>query len=621
MSVSEVPVVYYGQNGEKPKLDAFWWNAKKNEVHNDVFGVVIRIRSLQNFRKADYIRHARLYSNTEFDRFVSGVTAGLFGKKLTFNVAKACVDTACAKISVNKTRPLFLTEKGTKKQQTRAKKLTQYIDGCFFHGKVYKTAKKVFRDACIFGTGALKVLEIDGQIAYERTFIDEIVVDDLDGRLGTPRQMHQARSIHREVLKGMFQESGSKDILNAIELADAEGKPNKSGVTELIETIESWHLPSHKGAKDGRHTICIKNKTLLDEPWKHNFFPFCFMRWSNPILGFYGESLVSELIGIQLEINTTLMRIKEAQEVMAVPRVFVEEGSSVNTAHINDEIGGIVKYRGTKPEAMTWTAMNPEIYNYLEYLYKKGFEITGVSQLSASSKKPAGLDSGVALREFQDIETERFAVVAEDYQDFFLDISAVTIEIQRELSENDPKLSITVKGKKFIETIKWKEVDMDDDQFIMQTFPTSFLPKTPEGKLQFTQELIQSGFIDPDWGLELLDFPDLEGFFNLKTAAIDDIQSIIDKIVDDEEYTPPEEYMNLKLAIQIGQSSYLRAKTDGTSDTAKELLQRFIDDSQQLLQQMNPPAPQAAPQLPARPELKPRSDLIPQVQPNGGPIQ
>lgn len=621
MTSNDIPTVYYGNNGQKTNINSFWWTSPQKQVHNDVFSVVIRIRTHQSFRKSDHVRHARLYSNTEFDRFVSGVTAGLFGKKLTFNVVKACIDTACAKISVNKTRPLFLTTKGSWKQQNRAKKLTQYMDGLFFQNKVYELGREVFRDACIFGTGALKIIERDGQVAYERTFIDEIVVDDMDGRLGKPRQMHQVMLIHREKLKEMFKGSQNQA---AIEIADAENRPNKAGVSDQIEVIESWHLPSGKDAKDGRHTICIKNFTLLDETWKHDFFPFCFMRWSKPILGFYGEGLASELIGIQLEVNMLLLRIKEAQELMAIPRIFVEEGSSVNTAHITDEVGGIIKYRGTKPEAMTWTAMNPEIYNHLEYLWKKGFEVTGISQLSASSKKPAGLDSGVALREYQDIETERFSVVGEGWQQFFLDITEITIPLQRELAEEDPKLSVNVKGRKFMETIKWKEVDLDDDKFVMQVFPTNFLPKTPEGKLQFTQELIQSGFIDPDWGLELLDFPDLDGFFSLKTAAIDDIKEIIDRIVEDEDYTPPEEYMNLQLAVSIGQAAYLRAKTDGTSDTSKELLQRFIDDSQDLIKQLTPPAPPMAPPAPpalsARPEKKPRSDLIPLV-PNGAPQQ
>jgi hypothetical protein len=610
--MSDIPVVYYGTSGPHRNANAFWWQSPKKDIHKDVFAVVERISEQQKDRATDYGRYGRLYSNSNFERHISGVSSALFGNKLTFNVCKACVDTACAKISGNKTRPMFLTEKGSKKQQNKAKKLTQYIDGCFQSGKVYDQAKDVFRDACIFGTGALKVYEKEGQAAYERTFINEIVVDEVDGRLGNPRQLHQVRKIHRELLKEVF--ADDPEALQAINGADAEADISRSDISDMIKVVESWHLPSSKDASDGKHTICVENSCLLEEEWKHPFFPFVFFRWSKPILGFYGNGLVSELVGIQLEINLLLLRIKEAQELMAVPRIFVEESSSVNTSHINDEIGGIIKYRGTEPRAMTWQAMSREIYDYLEYLFRKGFEVTGISQLSASSKKPAGLDSGVALREFQDIETERFSVVASDFQQFFIEAAKVTVALQRELAEQNPKLSVNVPDKKFIQSIKWKEVDLEDDKYIMQVFPTNFLPKTPEGKLQFVQELIQSGFIEPDAALSLLDFPDLEAFFNLKTAAIDDIQTILDRIIEDEEYTAPEKYMNLQLAIQMGQAAYLRAKVDGTSETSLELLQRFIDDSQAILQQMTPPPPSMLPpqgQPTAQPETKPNSDLMP----------
>jgi hypothetical protein len=45
--------------------------------------------------------------------------------------------------------------------------------------------------------------------------------------------------------------------------------------------------------------------------------------------------------------------------------------------------------------------------------------------MSASSQKPAGLDSGVAIREFQDIETERFALVSQNYEDCYISIEHI----------------------------------------------------------------------------------------------------------------------------------------------------------------------------------------------------
>ena len=52
--------------------------------------------------------------------------------------------------------------------------------------------------------------------------------------------------------------------------------------------------------------------------------------------------------------------------------------------------------------------ISQDLFMHLDRLYNRSFEIAGISQLSAQSSKPSGLDSGRALREFSDIESERF---------------------------------------------------------------------------------------------------------------------------------------------------------------------------------------------------------------------
>lgn len=612
---SEIPVVQYKKDPESSLRNA-WWTLDKNEAHAHIFAKVKRIRDNQRSRRIDWVRFARLYTNAEFDQFMNGVLNGNFGRKLSFNVCRSCVDTACAKISKAKPRSLFLTEKGNWSQQKRAENLTQYTDGMFFSTGMYQIGRAAFRDGTIFGTGAIKYYKEDGEVKAERVFIDEIVVDELDGRNMAPRELHQTKLIPREVLLANYPK-----FKDAIGLASVPWENTKNGksTADVVGIVESWHLPSGKNAKDGRHVISLESATLFDEPYEKSYFPFTFIRWNNPILGFYGEGLVSQLVGIQLEINTVLMRIKEGLELVAVPRVLVEETSNVASSHITDEVGGVLKYRGTKPDFITPRGFERETYDYLEYLYRKAFEDTGISQLSAMSKKPAGLDSRVALREFQDIETERFALVAEEYQQLYLRASEIMIDLQRDIAKEDPKAAVKVKSNDFMKTIKWKEADLDDDKFIMQPYPTSFLPKTPEGQLEFTQELIQSGYVEPEEALSLLNFPDLKGFFNLKTAAIDDIKMLIEEMVENQTYAPPEPYMNLGLALKMTQSAYLRGKTNGTSEESLELLRRFIDECNSMMEQAMPetaPVPIATPPVGvlggvAVPPPPPVSDLIP----------
>lgn len=625
--MSEIRVEYYNQTPEAVKdIKAQWWKEKEDSLFMHMFGVVNQIEEQQSWRYLNNIRYARLYANYELlgfygTLFSQAARMPLNNNRLTLNVTKACVDTAAAKIAKNRPKPLFLTSGGDWSEQRRAQKLTKYCEGMFDAAGVYKKGPMCFTDSGIMGTGVAKVYanKDKAQIDVDRVLPDEIIVDEADGMYGEPRCIYQRKYVDRDVLIEMFPKFESK-IRSAT--VGVKGDSQAATSANLIKVIEGWHLRSGESAKDGVHAIAIENATLTKEIWNKDYFPFAFLRWSPKVVGFWGGGIAEELVGIQLEINKTLRTIQKSIDVACVPRVWVENSSQVNTNQITNDVGSIGKYTGTPPVFSTAQALSPEVYAHLQNLYNKAFEITGISQLSASSQKPKGLDSAVALREYQDIETERFILAGQRYEEFFMDIANIGIDLSRDLYEELKKegkdLKVKVKGGKFLETIKWKDVDMDNDKFIMRVYPTSLLPNSPQGRLQRVQELMQAGFIDKEVGMSLLDFPDVEAYMSLQTAAIDDIKMILENMIEKGEYQVPEPQMNLDLAQKMVQSAYLRGKTDNVPEARLELLRRFMDDVNELMNMAQPPpAPQApAPAVPgvdplAVPQAPPESDLLP----------
>ena len=210
----------------------------------------------------------------------------------------------------------------------------------------------------------------------------------------------------------------------------------------------------------------------------------------------------------------------------------------------------------------------------------------GISALSARSEKPAGLNSGKALREFYDIETERFAAFGRAWEQLHIDISQDLLEVAKEVQEKYGTYSILSPDPKGCEVIDFKEIDMDRDAYVIQVYPTSQLPKDPEGRLEYVQELISTQMIDPDIGLSLLEFPDTEKFTSLKTSELDDIIHTVDFMLTKDKYLPPEPYQNLDMGITLMKKSYLKYKNRGCPDEKLDLLVRWIDDA---LLMMNPP--------------------------------
>ena len=569
-------------------IKTFWWKDNKDEVYKNIFSYVNFLDKRQSYREENNLRHLRLYANSEL--LGMGITQyarsrSTFGvqHRITLNIIQSMCDTVTSKITKNSPRVRFLTSGGNYSLRRKAEKLTKYIDGQFYATQFPQKASEAFRHASIFGTGAVKIFIREGKICAEKVFIEELKMDDSEAIYGEPRQMHQVKFIHKEVLKEMF--GNDTDIAIKIDTIPNEylSIHQDSQSSDMVKVIESWHLPSGEGASDGRHTICVGNCDLVDEEYKKNYFPFVFFRWGVRPLGFFGQGLAEQLQGIQLEMNKILRTIQISMHLTCIPKVFVEATSKVIKAHINNEIGGIVSYTGVKPTYEDVGSISGELFAHLDRLYQRGYEIAGISQLSANSAKPAGLDSGKALREYNDIETERFLEVGRRYEYAFIEAAKIMIDLGKELYGSKDEIPVKIKGDKFLETISWADIDLEEDEYIMEPFPVSALSNSPSARIADVQELMAAGLIDPTEGKKLLRFPDLEASSNLENAAIENIDKLIEKFADKGEYDPPEPYQNLALGISKMQEAYLMYKNENLDDENLELFRRWIEDANALI--------------------------------------
>src|SRR6185369_1592666 len=598
-------------------LNTYWWEEKTEAINKTVFGIVRYLDQNQAHRQQANLRNMRLYGNLN----VLGMTANTYSHanavwnafdRISLNIIQSCIDTVANRISKNKPKPTFLTFGGDYSLKKKAKLLDKYVQGQFYAMDIYNKGQKAFKAAEIFGTGAVKIYRDGNRICAENIFIDELQIDDSEAIYGEPRSIYQKKYIAREVLARMFPKFESQ--INAAPKADSENQTNRN-LSNHVLVVEAWHLPSGKDAGDGKHVISIETATLVDEEYKKDYFPFAFLKWNTLPLGFFGQGLSEQLTGLQIEINKILRTIQLSFHLLGSPAVLIGSESKIVSAHLNNEIGRIIKFSGMPPTIWKDNPVANQLIEHLDRLYNRAFEIAGVSQLSAQSKKPSGLDSGRALREFNDIESERFMLVGQMYECFYLDIAKQIIELSKEIYEDDKDLSVMVKGKKFIEKIKWSEVDLEDDEYQMQVFPTSSLSQTPAGRLQDVQELIQAGFIDKAYALKLLDYPDLESFMSLANAAIEDIEETIEAMIDSGKYRGPEPFQDLVNGIKIMQSAYLKYKTEKVDQDRLELLIRWMSEADATLKSTLPPpaAPPLAGAPGANPMATPKSDLIPNV--------
>lgn len=620
--VKGVPEIKFKTKESLDTKRAFrWWEAgSKRELTEQILTTAAYLKDNQNYITRQTGIYARMYGNQSLFNFAGNATSKLDNPQTlpldrpTFNLVQSCIDTMVARISQNRPSPIFLTDGSDYKERKLSKQLNSFILGEFYQTKTYDKAAIMLRDACVTGTGILKIYESeDRKVSLDRILKTELLIDPNDAMYGEPRQLFQIKLVDRDVLK-----ASSPKYKQIIEDA-ATAYPDNSGsssntISDQVMVVEAWRLPNSKDSKDGRHSIVCSSGVILDEEYTKDKFPFVFLHYSPRLIGFWAQGLAEQLMGTQLEINSLLFTISRAIKLVGVPRVFVEAGSKVIKAAFNNEVGSIVTYTGVKPSYEVAAAVPQEMYTQLQRLIDYGYQQCGVSAMQASSQKPAGLNSGEAIRSYDDISTDRLATLDRRYNNVFIDLAYAITDKAKEIAERDGKYQTIYPNKDGTKEIDLPKMSLIEDPFVIQVFNQSSLPKDPAGRLANITERIQAGMITIKEGRRLLDYPDLDQAEKLANASQERIYQILDKIVEEGEYTPPDEFMDLVLASEITTQYYNLYVSAKLEEERAEMLRTFFSQVQTLVkaaQPQQPAAPPAAVAPQAVAEPLPESPLVP----------
>jgi hypothetical protein len=378
--------------------------------------------------------------------------------------------------------------------------------------------------------------------------------------------MFQRKLVDKHVLLDRFPDKKDQDaIFSAAGRRDHWA--DRDIPDEMVVVIEAWRL-------NERRVLCIDGYTLVDESYARSEFPFVFYRWGGPPLtGFYGLGAARDLHGIQIRVNQLNAFFKKCQDLIAVPRIFLEAGSQVSPLKMDNEIGSAWTYTRTPPTFYTPQALNAEMYQQLEKLEAAALKYMGISELSAQSLKPAGLESAVALREFNDIETSRFAIQAQMYEEMFLDLGRQMIVAAKEVYPGSKKVKFI--DRQVIHEIEWSKIDLESDRFDLDIQPASLLSMSPSARLQAVTELAQVGAIQGPDIQRLLNHPDLQSHNERTTADIRDAERV-EALLLDGDFEAPEPFQNHALLLPRLQYLILHAKNEGAPDDIIENIRSYI---------------------------------------------
>jgi hypothetical protein len=486
-----------------------------------------KIAAHMNKRLSKYRRNYNRYANngrrSEDIREQYGMATAFMDQSMredtgttpNLNIIKSAINTHVSKMSATKVRPFFNPMVGTFKTRKVCRQAQQYFDEFFETKDVYRKAIECMRYADIFELGCAWIDDESRDVVKIAPW--EFYFDASELNFG--------RMTRCFILQKQFPLIYMKDKLHG-EAADYKEKLEQDPSTKVERAV-------YYDLEGGKKYIFVDAK-LCGTPTKYEakIPPVAMLYLEEPLKGAFSCSMADDLYTIQAQVDSLCERIHLALELSPANTIWVPEGSDVKASMLSNEIGAVYNYRplpgtsGTPVIISTPPAIDPQYLSMLEFWTRQGFEITGISQLSAMAKKPSGLNSGVALQTVEDVESDRHNLILQAYIRFLMNIAKICIEVFPPDEEILPNRT----GRA---DIKWKDIKKERDSFSIQFSASSSLSKDPKVKMEQIEKLIAMKILNPSLAASMLEFPDLENAYSITSASYDACQRIIERAIED----------------------------------------------------------------------------------------
>lgn len=423
------------------------------------------------------------------------------------NIVRSCIDTLTALAASKKVRPFFNTVDGTFKDVQLAKQAQLYFDQLYDEKHVNKTVVNVFKDACVFDKGVIKICRNTGEIKRVLPYL--VYFDPLETHYGkNTRVVEKLEHYPTRLLKDTYgiQPPKNMDYLTVFEYYD------------IVEHVKAVYVQ--------------ETNKVYTAAWEPNELPYIVFNYSDPVKGTTDQSVVDILYGIQLQVDELLAVIKDSIQMNPGVTYFVPNGSGIKANMLSNRTGQIVAYdamQGQPPVvAQTNDIISAQFIQMLDKLKADAYELIGISELSAMARKPTGLNSGVALETLENAEAGRQEVLISNVVHLYVDIAKRCIEVF------DPTKSILPNARNRTR-LEWQGIVDARDRLNIQFSAADSLSKDPSTKLQQLIQLAQAGVIPQSAVGRLMELPDLAAGYSLANNAYNAVCAFIEEVIESQQ--------------------------------------------------------------------------------------
>ncbi len=554
------------------------WSRAKVDATNIHDQLVDYADVLQRMADSDHNKNRareRIYEGHELlnnrAAIVSLEAAGVGIAKL--NASKSIIDTFVSRLAKDRPMPNFNVDDGDWGLKRKAKKYRQFIVGQMLETEFDDLSREALLDGSVTGNGYTRI-DSDDDVFAERVPVNEILYDKRECRYGRPKQAVRVYRIAKDQLAELYPAFKS-EIVRARPSARRKDDDFDmlSNLEDYTDVWEGWDLPSTKDSEDGRHGLAIDTATLVFERWWEPRFPWAHLRLFKPRTGLMGYGFIDQLASLQHRVNCIVRDLQLNIAATGRGHFLVNENNDIPTELLTGWQPFKLKYKGGIPP--TYVAPQPfheAQLRALEFFIQKMYDLSGVSQASATSKSSLGAGaSGIALDTQYDIDSDRFRMPQANYARYRLDaaqryIDAAARAARRRTEDKGKRKSyvaVSWKTRDAIERLEYSKVELKEGSYCLQIEAVNFLPDTRGGKLAVVEQLAKAGVIEQWLVPVLFDEPDLIQANGILLAAFKNAMRKMDDLADVDLPMPLPEHMNdLTLELKLVVAYYNRVQEE-----------------------------------------------------------
>lgn len=436
------------------------------------------------------------------------------GLPASTNVTKSVIDTLVANIATRKPHPFFNSIDGTHDTKRVVDDIQRFFDIVYDAKKVHQKFVEAFTDACIFGTGYVYVNPVTYEIETLKAY--QVGLLEAECKYGKPTKM-------------MIRRAGFP-----------VNKLKQYGIEKNYKDRDTVLFHHYIDCEEHKQELWINDKLVRSLKYEGDDLPFVPVYYNKPIVGQKTVSVVEELEGIQAQIDDINEKISTCAQAWAGTTTYIMDGSGVTQADIDNRVGKVFTikagYNGASMPPVTSISspmFDPQALNLLDFYTKKAYEMIGVSELSAMSKTPANVDSGVMLRALSDSESDRLSKAVMYYVNSYSELANLMIDI---LPEDQKVLPESINSS----SVTWKDVKRQRDLFKVQFAVVAQKSKDVGEQAKYVNTLLNLGFITPNEIGYYLDRPDMNKAIGQISAMYSGLQQVIQRAMEYEEYDIPD---------------------------------------------------------------------------------